>query len=211
MSVLLPVCCSTATLACPSTMRRFYAAKQGNRIFHAGGPAGLRLPWSSDPELWERWASGRTGMPLVDANMRELQQTGWMSNRGRQNVASYLALDLGVDWRRGADLFEHLLLDYDPASNWGNWVAAAGLTGGRVNHFNITKVRQWQQRQHCCQGRGALNLLDDIRAVSLLCSSSYASVGFLTFLSLFPSCTRHVSDLVPAPAAAAAPAAKQGL
>jgi deoxyribodipyrimidine photo-lyase len=62
-----------------------------------------------------------------------------MSNRGRQNVASYLALDLGVDWRRGADLFEHLLLDYDVASNWGNWVSAAGLTGGRVNHFNITK------------------------------------------------------------------------
>lgn len=62
-----------------------------------------------------------------------------MSNRGRQNVASYLALDLGCDWRRGADLFEHLLLDYDVASNWGNWVAAAGLTGGRVNHFNITK------------------------------------------------------------------------
>jgi deoxyribodipyrimidine photo-lyase len=124
---------------------RFYAMKHGSRIFHAGGPAGLRLPWSSDPELWERWASGRTGMPLVDANMRELQQTGWMSNRGRQNVASYLALDLGVDWRRGADLFEHLLLDYDPASNWGNWVAAAGLTGGRVNHFNIVKVRSTMQ------------------------------------------------------------------
>jgi deoxyribodipyrimidine photo-lyase len=62
-----------------------------------------------------------------------------MSNRGRQNVASYLALDLGVDWRRGADWFEHHLLDYDVASNWGNWVAAAGLTGGRINHFNITK------------------------------------------------------------------------
>ncbi|KAF6262584.1 cryptochrome DASH1 [Scenedesmus sp. NREL 46B-D3] len=118
---------------------RFYALKHGLRIFHAGGPAGLRLAWSADPELWERWAAGRTGMPLVDANMRELQQTGWMSNRGRQNVASYLALDLGVDWRRGADLFEHLLLDYDVASNWGNWAAAAGLTGGRVNHFNITK------------------------------------------------------------------------
>lgn len=78
-------------------------------------------------------------MPLVDANMRELAATGWMSNRGRQNVASYLILDLGIDWRRGADHFESLLLDYDTASNWGNWVAAAGLTGGRVNKFNITK------------------------------------------------------------------------
>lgn len=62
-----------------------------------------------------------------------------MSNRGRQNVASFLLLDYGVDWRRGADLFESLLVDYDVSSNWGNWVAAAGLTGGRLNQFNITK------------------------------------------------------------------------
>ena len=62
-----------------------------------------------------------------------------MSNRGRQNVASYLILDLGIDWRKGADWFESVLTDYDVASNWGNWVAAAGLTGGRVNHFNTLK------------------------------------------------------------------------
>lgn len=82
-----------------------------------------------------------------------------MSNRGRQNVASYLALDLGCDWRRGGDLFEHLLLDYDPASNWGNWAAAAGLTGGRVNHFNITKVRQAASAHaewHVCIATGPL-------------------------------------------------------
>jgi hypothetical protein len=77
--------------------------------------------------------------PPVHAPPHTSSPTGFMSNRGRQNVASYLALDLGVDWRRGADWFEHHLLDYDVASNWGNWVAAAGLTGGRVNHFNITK------------------------------------------------------------------------
>lgn len=62
-----------------------------------------------------------------------------MSNRGRQNVASYLVLDLGIDWRKGADWFESVLTDYDVASNWGNWVSAAGLTGGRVNHFNTVK------------------------------------------------------------------------
>ena len=62
-----------------------------------------------------------------------------MSNRGRQNVASYLALDLGIDWRQGADWFESVLVDYDVCSNWGNWVAAAGMTGGRINHFNIIK------------------------------------------------------------------------
>lgn len=95
--------------------------------------------WRDDEEALTRWKQGTTGMPLVDANMRELAATGWMSNRGRQNVASYLILDLGIDWRRGADHFESLLLDYDTASNWGNWVAAAGLTGGRLNKFNITK------------------------------------------------------------------------
>ena len=62
-----------------------------------------------------------------------------MSNRGRQNVASYLALDLQLDWRLGADWFESTLVDYDVCSNWGNWVAAAGMTGGRLNQFNVTK------------------------------------------------------------------------
>ena len=71
-----------------------------------------------------------------------------MSNRGRQNVASYLVLDMGVDWRKGADWFETVLQDYDVCSNWGNWVAAAGLTGGRINHFNITKQ---SKVGGCCQ------------------------------------------------------------
>lgn len=71
-------------------------------------------------------------MPLVDANMRELASSGFMSNRGRQNVASYLALSLGMDWRLGADYFEYILTDYDVCSNWGNWVAAAGQTGGKT-------------------------------------------------------------------------------
>mmetsp|Transcript_17798 Transcript_17798/g.19841 ORF Transcript_17798/g.19841 Transcript_17798/m.19841 type:complete len:169 (-) Transcript_17798:64-570(-) len=62
-----------------------------------------------------------------------------MSNRGRQNVASFLALDMNLDWRYGADHFEQHLLDYDVYANWGNWCAAAGMTGGRVNRFNIVK------------------------------------------------------------------------
>merc|ERR1712146_39383 len=74
------------------------------------------------PSALAKWKDGRTGARLVDANMRELSATGFMSNRGRQNVASYLIFDLGVDWRYGAAHFEELLLDYDPCSNWGNWV-----------------------------------------------------------------------------------------
>merc|ERR1712048_920057 len=88
---------------------------------------------------FELWAQGQTGYPYVDANMRELLKTGFMSNRGRQNVASFLILDLGVDWRRGADWFESYLVDYDVTANWVNWLLAAGLTGGRLNRFNVLR------------------------------------------------------------------------
>ena len=74
--------------------------------------------WRTDPETLRRWKSGTLGVPLVDANMRELLATGFMSNRGRQNVASYLALDLQLDWREGAEHFEDLLLDYDVCSKY---------------------------------------------------------------------------------------------
>lgn len=118
---------------------RFFAMKHGNRIFQSFGLTNSTPNWSKDSQAVQRWKEGTTGWPLVDANMRELNATGFMSNRGRQNVASFLALDLGLDWRAGADYFESLLVDYDVTSNWGNWVAAAGLTGGRVNKFNIVK------------------------------------------------------------------------
>jgi deoxyribodipyrimidine photo-lyase len=85
------------------------------------------------------WVEGKTGFPLVDANMRELAATGFMSNRGRQNVCSFLALELNLDWRLGAEYFESVLLDHDVHSNYGNWCAGAGMTGGRLNRFNIVK------------------------------------------------------------------------
>lgn len=88
-------------------------------------------------------------MPLVDANMRELSATGFMSNRGRQNVASYLILDLGVDWRRGADWFEHQLIDHDVTSNWGNWVAAAGLTGAHRHVLSCTRAGSLASAPQC--------------------------------------------------------------
>ena len=68
-----------------------------------------------------RWASGQTGLPFVDACMRELAGSGYTSNRGRQNVASFLTKEAGIDWRMGAALFECLLLDHDAAVNSANW------------------------------------------------------------------------------------------
>ena len=119
---------------------RFYGLCHGVP-FSAGTKHGKHADWAADPGdvAFNRWATRQTGVPFVDANMRELQATGFMSNRGRQNVASFLCHDLRLDWRKGADLFENLLTDYDPCSNWGNWMFAAGLAGGRINRFNMAK------------------------------------------------------------------------
>lgn len=133
---------STYWLIFELTWRDFFvymARSQGDKIFLRGGVIGDNTPWHGSVDALNKWKEGRTGDLLVDANMRELAATGFMSNRGRQNVASYLIFDLGVDWRHGAAHFEEHLLDYDPCSNWGNWVAAAGLTGQRVNKFNTRK------------------------------------------------------------------------
>jgi deoxyribodipyrimidine photo-lyase len=91
--------------------------------------------------VFETWQNGKTGNDFIDANMLELKLTGFMSNRGRQNVASYLCNDLTLDWRYGAAYFEHQLIDYDPCSNWGNWAYIAGVGNDpRENRiFNIEK------------------------------------------------------------------------
>jgi len=126
---------------------KFFALKHGNKIFFLDGTLGTEAHgshpnsrrWGLDRKSLQAWKEGKTGYPLVDANMRELAATGFMSNRGRQNVASFLAIDMNLDWRYGADHFELHLYDYDVYSNWGNWVSAAGMTGGRLNRFNIVK------------------------------------------------------------------------
>jgi len=116
-----------------------FALKHGKSLFFPGGTIGSNKSWKHFDKNLQAWIEGKTGFPLVDANMRELAATGFMSNRGRQNVASFLALELNQDWRFGADYFESTLLDYDVHSNWGNWCSAAGMTGGRLNRFNIVK------------------------------------------------------------------------
>jgi deoxyribodipyrimidine photo-lyase len=106
---------------------RFISLKYGNRIFKKYGIKNQPVAWSQDEAKFQAWAEGKTGVPFIDANMRELSATGFMSNRGRQNVASFLVKDLKVDWRMGAEWFESLLIDYDVASNYGNWNYVAGI------------------------------------------------------------------------------------
>ncbi len=128
---------------------RFICAKHGNQIFKRSGLQGVDLSWKEDWTRFDLWREGRTGFPLVDANMRELAATGFMSNRGRQNVASFLTKNLGIDWRMGAEWFESVLIDYDVCSNWGNWNYTAGVGNDArgFRFFNISKQAQDYDRE----------------------------------------------------------------
>lgn len=118
------------------------ARERRGRLFQLGGWSGTAPNAQFDPATLERWCKGLTGNDLVDACMRELQTTGWMSNRGRQNAASYLIHELGQPWLAGAQWFEHQLVDFDPASNYGNWQYLAGVGHDPLPHRWFNTVAQ---------------------------------------------------------------------
>jgi len=133
---------------------RFSAVRYGDRIFLIDGPFGKQCyapfaaddwRWSRDRELFAKWCSGSTGYPLVDAAMRELSATGFVSNRMRQVTANFLVKDLGVDWRWGAEWFEANLIDFDAAQNYCNWCYVVGIgfdVCAARRYFNILKQAQ---------------------------------------------------------------------
>ena len=131
---------------------RLLHLKYGRRLYQPSGLKG-NDPLAHDPGAFERWYQGRTGNRLIDAGMRELAGTGYLSNRMRQIVASYLIYDLQCDWRAGAAWFEAHLLDYDVYSNQGNWLYIAGLgtdpRGGR--RFNPEKQAKTHDPEGCYQ------------------------------------------------------------
>jgi deoxyribodipyrimidine photo-lyase len=119
---------------------RLMGKKFENKIFQKGGTLGKPdKRWTDDERILQLWTEGKTGIPFIDANMRELAATGFMSNRGRQNVASFLIKDLHINWVMGAEWFESMLLDYDPCSNYGNWnyIAGVGNDPRENRYFNI--------------------------------------------------------------------------
>jgi len=121
---------------------RFMFKKHQSKMFQ---PAGItnekEVPKAVSDKLLHNWINGFTKVDFIDANMIELKLSGFMSNRGRQNVASYFCNDLKLDWRFGAAYFEQQLIDYDECSNWGNWAYLAGVGNDpRENrYFNIEK------------------------------------------------------------------------
>ncbi|TLP80991.1 DASH family cryptochrome [Maribacter sp. ACAM166] len=117
---------------------KYVSLKHQDHIFHVGGILQKVYEWKDDLSERSDWITGATKEPFINANMKELAQTGWMSNRGRQNVASFWSKELEQDWRIGAAYFESMLLDYDVHSNWGNWMYTSGVGNDpRDRKFNI--------------------------------------------------------------------------
>lgn len=117
---------------------KFISLKHGDKIFQLEGILGKKYKWHTNATSFAQWVQGKTAEPFVNANMIELKKTGWMSNRGRQNVASYFSKDMFMDWRMGAAYFEAMLIDYDVHSNYGNWMYVSGVGNDpRDRKFNV--------------------------------------------------------------------------
>ncbi len=100
-------------------------------------PAYRGLTWSHDIQLLQSWKEGKTGYPVVDAAMRQLLETGWMHNRARMIVASFLTKHLLIDWRLGEEHFAQYLMDYELASNAGGWQWAASTGTDAQPYFRV--------------------------------------------------------------------------
>lgn len=121
---------------------RFMFKKHQTKFFlYSGIKTEHKNSRSLNEKLLSQWINGATKSDFINANMLELKQTGFMSNRGRQNVASFFCNELNMDWRFGAAYFENQLIDYDVCSNWGNWAYLAGVGNDPRGHryFNIEK------------------------------------------------------------------------
>ena len=99
----------------------FKGMRIGSQIFATEGFTKKTIEFENNMELFSRWCLGTTGLPFVDAHMRQLNKTGYMSNRGRVNCSSFLVHDYKIDWTWGAAYFESRLIDYDVSANWLNW------------------------------------------------------------------------------------------
>ncbi len=116
---------------------RFMFKKHGQKFIAAKSNSATTALADNQEELFKNWKNGETGVPLIDALMHELNATGYINNYGRQIVAGYLINDLKVDWALGATYFEEKLIDYSPASNWGNWAFIAGVNDARESRYAI--------------------------------------------------------------------------
>lgn len=141
---------------------QWYAHRWGDRLYAFKGPNNRNPLTSYYAERFRAWREGHTPYPIINAAMKQLKATGYLSNRARQLVASCLVHELAIDWRYGAEYFEQQLLDFDVASNWGNWQYLAGVGADPRGHrkFNLEKqteiydpeqrfINSWHSNKDC--------------------------------------------------------------
>lgn len=162
---------------------RLIAKKHGSKIFLKGGINDVELEnKDEDLSLFNIWKEARTGIPIVDANMRELNGSGFMSNRGRQLVASFLIYEMKMNWQIGAEYFESMLIDYDPCSNYGNWqyIAGVGTDPRNGRRFNLV----FQGQKHDSEAKYIkhwLPELKDVPAAMLINPNKYSTGDFFKY------------------------------
>ena len=123
---------------------QWYAQSYRGKLFKFNGIKNTNPTTSFYPERFQKWCQGNTPYPIVNACMKQLNATGYMSNRGRQLVASCFVHELNLDWRYGAAYMEQQLIDYDVASNWGNWQYLAGVGADPRGHRRFDLEKQTQ-------------------------------------------------------------------
>ncbi len=123
---------------------RFMFKKHGQKFYKAEALSHDTLNGPAEDEAFDTWKTGTTGIPFIDASMHKLNATGYINNYSRQMVALYLVRNLKVNWTKGAAYFEQTLIDYSPASNWGNWAFIAGMTHDPKDnrYFNFNKAAE---------------------------------------------------------------------
>ena len=149
---------------------QYYALKYGVRLFSFSGIKQHKPGTSFYAERYQKWCQGNTPYPIVNACMKQLNSSGYLSNRGRQLVASCFVHELNLDWRYGAAYLEQQLIDYDVASNWGNWQYLAGVGADPRGHrqFDLAKQTQIYDPDnlfiHKWDGENCSSVLDSVDA-----------------------------------------------
>ena len=121
---------------------QWYAHRNKDRLFDFSGTSLVKPQKNFYAERYQKWCHGNTPFPIINALIKQLKATGYMSNRGRQLIASCFVHELSLDWRYGAAYLEQHLIDYDEASNWGNWQYLAGVGADPKGHRKFDLLKQ---------------------------------------------------------------------
>jgi len=160
-----------------------------NQIYKTEGYTNTERIFTNDPLLFDRWCSGTTGIPFVDAHMRQLNETGYMSNRGRVNCSSFLVHDYQIDWTWGAAYFESKLLDYDVGANWMNWHTQAY----QIWYTNpVNQAYKYKAQEYIRKWVDEIVQLDDI---NILIPWETENVKYPKPVTIFKKWTRAINKI----------------